>query len=106
MMINYRKKPITSINDVDVVLIKDYLFQKEKNIENGLEKPINLPKSDVLQFFLRDGSKITVRPSGTEPKIKFYFGLKNELKNSSDFEHVYNSMDDRIKGIIESMNLK
>ncbi|NTW34234.1 MAG: phospho-sugar mutase [Bacteroidetes bacterium] len=106
MMIDYRNNPIPPVNGVDVVLIKDYLNQKEKDLESGIEKPIDLPKSDVLQFFLRDGSKITIRPSGTEPKIKFYFGLKCDLKNSSEFDIVYNSMDKKIKEIIDSMNLK
>jgi len=106
MMVNYRNNPILSINGVDVILIKDYLLQKEKDVQKNTEKPILLPKSDVLQFFLRDGSKITVRPSGTEPKIKFYFGVKAELPDVSMFEEVNKVLDEKIQDIISSMQLK
>jgi phosphoglucomutase len=58
------------------VEIRDYKLQEAKNLLTGKVTPIALPKSDVLQFFTEGGSKITVRPSGTEPKIKFYFGMK------------------------------
>ena len=106
MMSNYRSTPPESINNVDVVCIKDYLLQKEKNIKNKTEKTLNLPKSDVIQFYLSNGSKITVRPSGTEPKIKFYFGIKAELKNAAQFDSLNKELDVQIKNIIESMNLK
>ena len=65
-----------------------------------------MQKSDVLQFFLNDGSKITVRPSGTEPKIKFYFGVKAALSDASKYDEVNNVLDKKLKGIISSMNLK
>ncbi len=106
MMVDYRNNPPAKINGQDVVMIKDYQLQKEKDFINKTEKPINLPKSDVLQFFLTDGSKITVRPSGTEPKIKFYFGVKTKLKNLSLFEKENNTLNEKVKGIIASMNLK
>lgn len=106
MMIDYREKPLSSINGIDVVLIKDYLLQQENDIVNKSIKPILLPKSDVLQFFLKDGSKISVRPSGTEPKIKFYFGVKAALNKTEDYERVNQILDEKIKGIIISMNLK
>ncbi|MFH0865188.1 MAG: phospho-sugar mutase, partial [Bacteroidota bacterium] len=106
MMDDYRSKPILTVNGIDVIRIKDYLLQKEKDIEKNGELPILLPKSDVLQFFLRDGSKITVRPSGTEPKIKFYFGVKAELPDASKFQEANDSLGEKIKGIINSMNLK
>jgi len=106
MMVDYRKDPPTSINMRNVVMIKDYQLSTEKDIQNKKEKTINLPKSDVLQFFLDDGSKITVRPSGTEPKIKFYFGVKAELANAAKFEETNKILDKKIKGIIDSMKLK
>lgn len=106
MMQDYRNNPPKTINGMKVVLIKDYKFQKETNLSTGTETPIDLPKSDVLQFFLESGSKITVRPSGTEPKIKFYFGVKGQLHDKSEFEKVNREMADQLQDIITSMGLK
>jgi phosphoglucomutase len=106
MMQDYRNRPPKAINGMKVVLIKDYKFQKETNLQTGTEKAIDLPKSDVLQFFLESGSKITVRPSGTEPKIKFYFGVKGKLESKADFEKVNLEMADQLQAIITSMGLK
>ncbi|MGD0711748.1 MAG: phospho-sugar mutase, partial [Bacteroidales bacterium] len=106
MMVDYRKTPPLKINGQDVTLIKDYHLQKEFDIIAGTKKAINLPTSDVLQFFLKDGSKITVRPSGTEPKIKFYFGVKAPLTDASIFEETNAILDNKIKGIVDSMQLK
>ncbi|MCK5838580.1 MAG: phospho-sugar mutase, partial [Bacteroidales bacterium] len=72
IMNGYRAKPPTSLNNSMVVMVKDYLTSISKNMETGIEESINLPSSNVLQFFTADGGKVTVRPSGTEPKIKFY----------------------------------
>ena len=80
MMETYRTAPPKTINNSMVVMIKDYLKQTEFDFEKHTEQKINLPKSDVLQFFLKDGSKISVRPSGTEPKIKFYFSVREDFK--------------------------
>lgn len=106
MMVQYRSNPPKTINGVKISYIKDYLKQEEFNMETGAKTPINLPKSDVIQFFLIDGSKITVRPSGTEPKIKFYFGIKDLLKSKDDFEKQNLLMAEKINGIIEDMKLK
>jgi phosphoglucomutase len=106
MMDDYRSNPPIEIDGMEVICIKDYLLQKEKNITAGIETPIALPKSDVLQFYLSDGSKITVRPSGTEPKIKFYFGVKSSIENASVFEKAIADANEKVKSIIASMNLK
>ena len=106
MMIDYRNTPPKVINGINVVRIKDYLLLKNKDILNNIETDISLQKSDVLQFYLGDGSKITVRPSGTEPKIKFYFGVKAGLSNAAKFDEVNNLLNEKVKGIITSMNLK
>ncbi|MCX6235713.1 MAG: phospho-sugar mutase [Bacteroidetes bacterium] len=106
MMRKYRKEPYLSIADSDVICIKDYLIQLEKDFVKGEEHPIHLPKSDVLQFFLADGSKITVRPSGTEPKIKFYFSVKGHLENKQNYEEVARQLDGKIDAIIHHMGLK
>lgn len=105
MMIDYRNTPPTSIFGLGVIKIKDYLLQKETDTLNKTEIPINLPKSDVLQFFLDDGSRITIRPSGTEPKIKFYFGVKGTLTGASAFDETNLALDQKLKGIIAAMEL-
>ncbi|MEJ7830453.1 MAG: phospho-sugar mutase, partial [Segetibacter sp.] len=72
----------------------------------GESKKIDLPKSNVLQFILEDGSKISARPSGTEPKIKFYFSVNTNLENAADFDVKEKELDDKIAAIIEDMKLK
>jgi len=105
MMEGYRNKPPRNINGSDVELLLDYDLQDGKNLLTGEKWKINLPKSNVLQFVLTDGSKISARPSGTEPKIKFYFSVNAKLDSASDFEKVSANLDDKIKGIIKDMNL-
>ena len=106
MMEGYRENPPKTINGSDVVQLLDYELQIAKNLKTGESQPITLPKSNVLQFILADGSKISARPSGTEPKIKFYFSVNTKLKSVQDFEKVDNELDARINGIIEDMKLK
>ena len=106
MMEGYRKNPPKYINGSDVVQLLDYELQIAKNLKTGESQPITLPKSNVLQFILADGSKISARPSGTEPKIKFYFSVNTKLKSVQDFEKVSSELDARIDGIIEDMKLK
>jgi phosphoglucomutase len=72
------------INGQKVVVIKDYLVSKEYDVVNGEEKTIDLPESNVLQFLLEDDSLVTVRPSGTEPKIKFYFSVRADNNQAAD----------------------
>ena len=103
MMEEYRANPPKQINGSDVVLIKDYLISKEIDKTTGEEKDINLPKSNVLQFFLKDGSKISVRPSGTEPKIKFYFSVKENLESKEKFDAVNTQLEKRIDDIIADL---
>lgn len=105
MMADFRSKPPKTINQSKVVMIKDYQLQKEMNMVDQSVKAIEMPKSDVLQFFTEDGSKITVRPSGTEPKIKFYFGIKAELKNIADFEITEAKCRDKIEKIKLDLSL-
>lgn len=105
MMEDYRKNPPKNINGSDVVELLDYELKKGKNLKTGKEWEIKLPKSNVLQFILEDGTKISARPSGTEPKIKFYFSVNTQLKNAADFDKVNKQLDEKIKGIISSMKL-
>jgi phosphoglucomutase len=105
MMEGYRNNPPKEINGSAVALLLDYELQKGKNLQTGEEWAIELPKSNVLQFLLADGSKISARPSGTEPKIKFYFSVHTTLGNIADFEKVKEELDIKISGIIKDMKL-
>ena len=105
MMDDYRSKPPLTINGSKLILIKDYLSQKEINILTGKEQVIDLPTSNVLQFFLEDGSKISVRPSGTEPKIKFYFSVRADFDDTSKFEETKATLKKRMADMIKDMNL-
>ena len=78
MMADYREHPFRSIHGIEVVRIDDILLSESTDCRTGVRTPIHQPKSDVLQFYLADGSKVTMRPSGTEPKIKFYFGAAGD----------------------------
>ncbi|MBO4542841.1 MAG: phospho-sugar mutase [Bacteroidales bacterium] len=106
MMQDYRNNPPKTINNKKVVLIKDYQTSIAKNLVTGEEEAITLPTSNVLQFFLEDHSKITIRPSGTEPKIKFYFGVKIPLTSINDLESSTQTAEQIIDNIIKDMQLK
>jgi phosphoglucomutase len=106
MMRGYRENPPTTINGSPVVTVYDYELQLVKSLKTGDVKPIELPKSNVLQFILEDGSKISARPSGTEPKIKFYFSVNQPLENAASFDAVSQALDQRVQNIIKDMKLK
>lgn len=106
MMISYRLHPPLEINRSRVIKIKDYQSQTDKDLIRNTETVIDLPKSNVLQFFTADGSVVSIRPSGTEPKIKFYFGVRETLKDQAAFEETERKIDDKLQGIITSLNLK
>lgn len=105
MMAGYRSNPPQKINNSRVVRIDDYLQQLSFDMIKGTKKKTDLIQSDVLQFFLEDGSKISVRPSGTEPKIKFYFSVNTLLESVDKFDTTEKFLDDRIDGIIKDMKL-
>jgi len=99
MMVNYRNHPPKEINGSKVICIKDYLLHGAKDCITGKTEKITLPTSDVLQFFLEDGSKVSVRPSGTEPKIKYYFAVCSELSDINDVNKIDNALAERIAAI-------
>lgn len=103
MMVNYRNNPPKEINHQKVLTMKDFQQSTEYNFEKGTQEAILLPKSNVLQFFTADGSKITVRPSGTEPKIKFYFGVKETLDCLSAYEATAAKLTQKIEDIKKDM---
>jgi phosphoglucomutase len=86
MMDGYRKNPPLSIGNSKVLVIKDYLSQLETDLQTKAQKAINLPQSNVLQFITEDETKISVRPSGTEPKIKFYLSVKADINKLGSYE--------------------
>ena len=105
MMEGYRQAPPATINGSKVEILLDYELQAGKNLLTGEFWKINLPKSNVLQFITQDGSKISARPSGTEPKIKFYFSVHTTLTDDAAFDATYAILQDKIKGIIADMQL-
>lgn len=105
MMVKYRITPPKSIDGSPVVLYHDYLKQETVNLQTGVKTKLNLPKSDVVQFIAADGTKVSVRPSGTEPKIKFYFGVKGDMKSISDYPKAIKEVDDKILRIMKELEV-
>ena len=105
MMEGYRKQPPTEIAGSKVVTLLDYQLQLSTNLLTGAQTAIQLPKSNVLQFVTEDGTKISARPSGTEPKIKFYFSVNAVLPNRAAFDEVYAHLQNKINTIIAAMQL-
>lgn len=105
IMDRFRNNPPKAVNGMDVVRIIDYQLQEEKNVLTGITQPVTLPKSNVLQFFLSDGSKISARPSGTEPKIKFYFSVNTPLEKGEDFDKKQKDLAKKIDAIIADLDL-
>jgi len=106
MMEGYRNHTPVSIAGIPVVQLLDYQLQQGKDITSGKLWPIELPKSNVLQFVLEDGTKISARPSGTEPKIKFYFSVREALQDSAAYDSTYLRLKSKIDLIISDMQLR
>jgi len=106
MMEDFRNKPPRELGGSPVERVKDYSTLVAKNLVTGEAKKIDQKvTSNVLQFFTRDGSKISVRPSGTEPKIKFYFEVKGELKSRADFDKAEKTAEAKIEAIMDELGL-
>ncbi|HAM99533.1 MAG TPA: phosphoglucomutase [Marinilabiliales bacterium] len=105
MMSSYRSNPPQFINGSAVIKIKDYQSQKEMNFITGTKDIIRLPKSNVLQFLTADGTIVSVRPSGTEPKIKFYIGTKTELKTATDYRRTEKELDEKLNAICKDLGI-
>jgi phosphoglucomutase len=101
MMDKFRNNPPSTIIGSKVVRLLDYKSLTEKNLLNGKETPLDFPKSDVLQFYLEDGTKVSVRPSGTEPKIKFYISVNAKLASRMEFSPMTEALNKKIKGVEE-----
>jgi phosphoglucomutase len=105
MMEDFRNNPPKMIDGQPVVELLDYEKRVGRNLATDQTWEIKLPKSNVLQFILGDKTKISARPSGTEPKIKFYFSVNGKLENADEFESVQFELKQKIQRIIDEMKL-
>ena len=103
MMERLRSNPPQRLGGIDVAEIKDYAASESYNLKTGKRTAINLPKSDVLQFITVDGDVISARPSGTEPKIKFYCSVKQPLADRADFDRISRELEDRVDRIMKDI---
>lgn len=104
MMKNFRENPPTSLGGSDVVTIKDYKSAEEKNLKTGEVSEIDLPSSNVLQFITEDGAIISARPSGTEPKIKFYCSVNDTIATVHEYPFVQKKLMNKIDQIMEELS--
>jgi phosphoglucomutase len=105
MMISLRENPVKEINGQRVIMLEDYKSSVAKNLLTGEEETMDMPKADVLIYYTEDGSKICARPSGTEPKIKFYISVNTALDSVENFTTIDAALNDKIKNIIAAMQL-
>ena len=105
MMVDFRQNPPKSILGSPVVKINDYKTLETLDVRTGVKSPIEEESSNVLQWFTEDGTKVSVRPSGTEPKIKFYFGVKAPLASVADYDKVLAELDAKIEAIKAELKL-
>jgi phosphoglucomutase len=106
MMVTFRSNPPKELGGSKLAVVKDYESLIAKNLITGAETPINQKTtSNVLQFFTEDGTKISVRPSGTEPKIKFYFEVAGNLTQRSEYDAVEKLADEKIDAIMKELDL-
>ena len=106
IMDKLRKNPPKAFGDLKVEKFRDYLNDVVIDMESGEKTTTGLPKSNVLYFELPDNAWCCARPSGTEPKIKFYFGVKAPLASVADFDEVQAELDAKIEGIKRDLKLE
>ncbi len=105
MMTDARNNTLKVINGSKVVRFEDYSLSTSKNMSTGEESKIDIPKSNVLIYYTEDGSQVALRPSGTEPKIKFYVSVNTKLNNVSDFKKTEAELDAKAEAILKDMKL-
>jgi len=105
MMINLRENPVSKINNQRVVMVEDYQNSIARNLLTNEFETLQLPKSDVLIYYLEDGSKVCARPSGTEPKIKFYFSVNTSISSLEEIPEATEYLNEKITNIISEMQL-
>ena len=106
MMVDFRANPPKAIVGSPVVKINDFQTLETLDVKTGVKTPIEQDRSNVLQWFTEDGTKVSVRPSGTEPKIKFYFGVKAPLASVADYDRVLAELDGKIEAIKKDLKLE
>ena len=106
MMKNLRENPLKEIGGEKVTMIHDIQTSISHIVATGKVSTLNIPKSNVLIYYTENGTKIAARPSGTEPKIKFYFSVNTPLERIEDFEATQKILDDKIQKIVEELKLK
>ncbi|MEY3500753.1 MAG: hypothetical protein RL308_2422 [Bacteroidota bacterium] len=105
MMVDMRTNPLKEINGERIVMMEDYKTSVATNLLTGEKENMSIPKSDVLIYYTEDGAKIAARPSGTEPKIKFYVSVNAMLESVADFDEVNALLDTKIKRILEDLKI-
>lgn len=105
MMKGFREETPSVLGGSPVAILKDYASQEERRLSDGSLHKIDLPKSDVLQFITEDGSVISARPSGTEPKVKFYCSVRGNLGSKADFERVSAELEKKIDTIMHDLGV-
>ena len=105
MMVDARENPLKVVNGCKVLKIEDYELSTSKNIITGETSSIDIPKSNVIIYYLEDGSQVALRPSGTEPKIKFYVSVNTEVKSVEDFKNIEALLDTKAETILKDMKL-
>ena len=105
MLKDFKENPVESVQGSKVIWIEDYNTSIAKNVVTGEEKNIDLPKSNVLIYETEDGTRIAARPSGTEPKVKFYMSTNASLAQASEFKSVNSQLDAKLDGIVAELNL-
>ena len=106
MMIDLRENPLREINGERVVMVEDYLKSTALNLITNEIEPLDIPKSDVLIYYTADGSKIAARPSGTEPKIKFYVSVNTAVESIEELPDAEVFLDEKIKNILSDFKIK
>ena len=105
MMVKFRQNPPKSLGGSNVKTLIDYKTGEQKDLSSGVSSKINFPSSNVLQFITEDGSKISVRPSGTEPKIKFYFSVNTKVEDLSKYDQTVSDLKNKTDKIMEELGL-
>lgn len=105
MMVKFRQNPPSTLAGSPVIQLIDYKTSKSKDLKSGKETAIDFPASDVLQFFTADGTKVSVRPSGTEPKIKFYFSVNQSLSPGDDYNEAIGQLNKKTEKVIKDLDL-
>ena len=105
MMVDMRTNPLKEINGERIIMMEDYQTSVATNLLTGEKEMMSIPKSDVLIYYTDEGSKIAARPSGTEPKIKFYVSVNTTLDSVDDFKEVNSQLDTKIKRILADLKI-